>query len=84
MTKSDSRGYTVRLLREVEALDPTAVPTRFAKMCIERDIPVSDVAQKFGVTRASVYAWFTGTHQPRASIKQMMSDILEKLDGNTA
>jgi transposase len=35
------------------------------RFCIEKDIPVRDVAEHFGVSRVTIYKWFTGEWHPR-------------------
>lgn len=84
MTKSNSRGYSLRTVKQVEAADPTLPGVRLAKVCIARDIPVVDVAVKFGVSRVAVYSWFTGHSKPRQKQVELIEEILKKLAGSAA
>lgn len=84
MTKSNSRGYSLRTVKQVEAADPTLPGVRLAKVCIARDIPVVDVAAKFGVSRVAVYSWFTGHSKPRQKQVELIEEILKKLAGSAA
>lgn len=84
MTKSNSRGYSLRTVKQVEAADPTLPGVRLAKVCIARDIPVVDVAAKFGVSRVAVYSWFTGHSKPRQKQLELIEEILKKLAGSAA
>jgi transcriptional regulator with XRE-family HTH domain len=84
MTKSNSRGYSLRTVKQVEAADPTLPGVRLAKVCIARDIPVVDVAAKFGVSRVAVYSWFTGHSKPRQKQLELIEEILKKLTGSAA
>jgi transcriptional regulator with XRE-family HTH domain len=71
-------------VKQVEAADPTLPGVRLAKVCIARDIPVVDVAAKFGVSRVAVYSWFTGHSKPRQKQLELIEEILKKLTGSAA
>lgn len=79
-TNNRDRGYSTRLIADVEAADPKLIWVRFAKLCIAQELPVRDVAEKFGVTRATVYSWFTGRAKPRSPHISRMLRILDKQD----
>jgi hypothetical protein len=57
-------GYSIALLRKVKAADPKAIGVKLGRYCIDNDIPVSSVAEEFGVSRAAVYCWFAGDYAP--------------------
>lgn len=71
------RGYSTPFVRAVAEGKLSALVERFANHCIAREIPVSSVAELLGVTRATVYSWFTGRSEPRArhqeTIKRLMA-----------
>jgi len=76
-TMSDGRkGYSNALVQIVEQSDPESVVTKFAKYCIDRGIPVTEIAKAFGVTRATVYFWFKGECRPREKHIAGMLDVL--------
>jgi DNA-binding transcriptional regulator YiaG len=77
-TNKRDRGYSTRLIADVEAADPKLVWVRFAKLCIARELAVRDVAEQFGVTRATVYSWFTGRSTPRGVHINRMLRALDK------
>jgi len=60
-----ARGYTTLFLSAIEEAELDPVVRQFAKGCIKRGIPIAAVADWQGVTRASVYNWFTGKAKPR-------------------
>jgi DNA invertase Pin-like site-specific DNA recombinase len=62
----------------VAALDQSSTVVQFATYCIEREIPVDEVAKAFRVTRATVYNWFKGTYSPREKQVARMQSILSK------
>jgi DNA invertase Pin-like site-specific DNA recombinase len=77
--KSDARrGYSPVLIAMVEKADPESVVTRFAKHCIANNISVAEVAQRFRVTRASVYSWFKYESQPRERYIELMTVFLAR------
>lgn len=76
MTSDARRGYSSTLVRIVNAADPTSPVTKFAKHCIANDIPATQVAEYFGVTKATVYFWFKGEYAPRERHVARMLRIL--------
>lgn len=84
MTTSKSRGYSIRFVKQVEAADQSLPGVRLATACIDREIPVMDVAAKFGVSRVAVYSWFTGHSKPRQKQVELIEEILKKLAGSGA
>ena len=71
------RGYSTSFVRAVEEGCQSDLMAQFASACIARDLPVAQVAQRLGVSRPTVYAWFTGRSTPRArhqeAIKRLMA-----------
>ena len=72
------RGYSLRLVDAVKAGDPRHPGVRLGKYCIEKGIPVSTMARKFGVSRMTIYTWFTGAGVPRKSKIELIEKILSK------
>lgn len=72
-----ARGYTTLFLSAIEGAELDPVVKQFAAGCIARGIPIASVASRLGVTRASVYNWFTGKTAPRhaqmAQIKRVVA-----------
>ena len=62
---SNTRGYSTLFLRKIEEGDQKALVIQFANACIDRELPIAEIAQGLGVTRATVYNWFTGKSSPR-------------------
>lgn len=61
----DSRGYTWRLFHANKTADGRHPGVKLGRFCIERDISVRDIAEEFGVSRMTIYKWFTGEWLPR-------------------
>ena len=48
-----AKGYSTLTIREIQEANPTLLGVKLAKLCVDRDIPVVDVAEFFGVDRKS-------------------------------
>ena len=77
---SDARGYSYTLVKAVNAADPKLLGVRLGKVCIERNIPATKVATDVGVTKQTVYSWFTGTFKPRGVHVETLEKILAELE----
>jgi transcriptional regulator with XRE-family HTH domain len=60
-----SHGYTLRLRDLNRRADSRNVGVRLGKLCIKHGVPVTAVAQRMGVSRATVYNWFCGATAPQ-------------------
>ena len=74
-----AKGYSALTIREVQEANPTLLGVKLAKVCINRNIPVSDVAEFFGVSRVTVYAWFRGKAVVSGKHADKMQKMLVKL-----
>jgi transcriptional regulator with XRE-family HTH domain len=70
-----SYGYSNRLIELNKKADGNSLGVQLGRLCIERDVPVSDVAVHLGVTRQTVYNWFCGANAPRAKLLQIKEII---------
>ena len=79
-----SHGYTLRI-RDLNAkADQRKLGVRLGKLCIQHDVPVTVVAERMGVTRATVYNWFCGTSVPQASAVTLIESYIASLEGAAA
>lgn len=79
-----SHGYTLRI-RDLNAkADKRKLGVRLGKLCIQHDVPVTVVAERMGVTRATVYNWFCGTSVPQASAATLIESYIASLEGAAA
>ena len=67
---SRSRGYSTLFIRKVGEADQSDLVIQFANACIEREIPILEIAYRMSVTRATVYNWFTGKSSPALTNKK--------------
>lgn len=59
-----SHGYSMSLVFANKKADVQHPGVALGRFCIERDIPVSQIAGELGVSRATVYNWFSGYVRP--------------------
>ena len=69
------RGYANKFIQDVQGADQTKLGVQLGMACIKGEIPVSDVAEFFKVTRATVYNWFKG----KTKVPTEHTDKIEKL-----
>jgi hypothetical protein len=74
-----SKGYSALTIREIQDANPTLLGVKLAKICVDRNIPVSDVAEFFSVSRVTVYAWFRGKTVVSGKHSDKMQKLLAKL-----
>ena len=70
------RGYSWKLVQAVDKADPTLVGVMLAKYCINNSVAVKDVAEKFSVSRMTIYSWFTGTSKPHPRKAELIKKYL--------
>lgn len=73
------KGFTLRLFAAAEALPTTNPVRKLALASISTDTPVVVVAERMGVSRATVYNWFTGRTHPRAAMEIRISEVTEEI-----
>lgn len=69
------RGYDSLFIRKVEEADQKPAVLALAEVCIERSVPVTEVAVAFGVTRATIYNWMTGKTEPNPRYLALMPKV---------
>tara|TARA_R110000868_G_scaffold2721_6_gene19021 strand:+ start:284 stop:526 length:243 start_codon:yes stop_codon:yes gene_type:complete len=79
-----SQGYTLRI-RDLNAkADKRKLGVRLGRVCIQHDVPVAVVAQRMGVTRATVYNWFCGVSAPQTVTISLIESYIASLEGAAA
>jgi len=76
-----TRGYSTAFVRRVKAAkrDQLQDVQRLAQACLDSEVPITVVAEMFGVTRATVYNWLVAETEPRWSQYQAIPEVLAKL-----
>ena len=73
------KGYSSRFIKAIEAADTNKLGVQLAKVCIAKDIPVTDVADFFKVTRMTVYNWFKGVTKVPDAHTEKVEKLVAKL-----
>ena len=68
MKINSGRGHSVHFLRRVERAALTEPARTLAELLLRKEYPVMFVADKLGVTRATVYNWLAGSSAPRSRL----------------
>lgn len=74
----DNRGYTTRVVKANLAADSSSLGVMLGRFCIGKDLPVSDVAKIFGVSRMTIYKWFVGEWIPRSRHTKKIEETIGK------
>jgi DNA-binding XRE family transcriptional regulator len=75
------QGYTIRVAEAINSADGNLVGVQLGRLCIKHDISVSQVARDLGVTRQTVYSWFSGRSEPQVyyatSVRRMIEELTQ-------
>lgn len=74
-----AKGYSVLTIQEIEDANPNLLGVQLGRICVNRNIPVTDVAEFFGVSRVTVYAWFRGKTVVSGKHADKMQKLVAKL-----
>lgn len=74
-----AKGYSVLTIQEIKEANPNLLGVKLGKICVERNIPVKDVAEYFSVSRVTVYAWFRGKMVVSGKHVEKLQTLLRKL-----
>jgi DNA-binding transcriptional regulator YiaG len=67
-----SQGYSMSLVYANKKASIKHTGVALGRLCIEKNVSVSEVAAIFKVSRTAVYNWFSGASQPdRAHSEQI-------------
>jgi len=66
------------MVQKVRAADPMHIGVRLGKLCIEKNVPVSEVAEAMNVSRLTVYKWFIGQFYPKPEKMKELEELLVK------
>jgi predicted transcriptional regulator len=74
-----SYGYSTRLIESNKAANPKLLGVRLGRVCIKLRLPVAYVASTLGVSRQTIYNWFTGASKPQNSVVESVESLLASL-----
>lgn len=74
-----SRGYSSLTARYINEASSVLLGVKLGKICVAKDIPVTDVAEYLGVSRMTVYSWFLGKHDVNDKHYPKVQELVDKL-----
>lgn len=77
-----SYGYSQRVVDANKGASKTLLGVRLGRVCIAKDVPVTDVAETIGVSRETVYNWFSGIHEPHQSFHAVINSFISYVNNS--
>ena len=77
--RSNNKGYSRKYVSANRNADQSHIGVKLGRVCIDRDIPVLDVAEYLGVSRQAVYLWFLGKSKPHPDMRLKIQEITKRL-----
>ena len=74
-----SHGYSVRLVEAIKGADAKLIGVRLGRMCLRHDVSVVKVAEALGVSRQTIYHWFSGIREPNPSKHDKIKAFIDSL-----
>lgn len=74
-----SYGYSQRLVDANKKADSSSLGVALGRLCIELGVSVNEVAEKLGVSRATVYNWFWGASVPDRTRSARIAKLMPSL-----
>jgi hypothetical protein len=75
-------GYSIRVADTIRAADGGLIGVQLGRICLERDLPVVEVARTLGVSRQTVYGWFSGTVMPQPHYHRVIEMWIDESNEN--
>ena len=72
-------GYSTLTAREIREANQSLLGVKLGMICLNKDIPVTDVAEFFGTSRVTVYSWFRGKTVVSGKHADKMQKLIAKL-----
>jgi transcriptional regulator with XRE-family HTH domain len=69
-------GYSARLIELNKKADQSMIGVQLGRACIKANVSVFDVAEKLGVSRQTVYNWFSGVSDPQPAYVSLVEGLL--------
>ena len=72
-------GYSLNLMLANKAADSKHIGVALGRICIKAGVSVSSVAEKFSVSRQTVYNWFEGQASPNNRVAEPIKEYITTL-----
>jgi transcriptional regulator with XRE-family HTH domain len=74
-----TRGYSQYTVDLNKSADKRQVGVALGRLCIAKRVPVAQIAERFGVSRQTVYNWFAGVHEPSQELLRPILTYIKTL-----
>lgn len=74
-----SYGYSQYTVSANKSANKRLIGVTLGRLCIANNVPVAAVANKFGVSRQTVYNWFGGKHEPKPDLLRAVNAYIASL-----
>jgi hypothetical protein len=74
------KKYSAEFLVELNSYDEEKMGVKLAKACVNADLPITEIAKVFGVSRMTIHSWFRGSpirENNQIRIKQFLKALDE-------
>ena len=72
-------GYSQRLAELNRSAELESIGVALGRECISLGLPVRAVADDLGVSRMTIYNWFTGASKPSKRMHGIVTDYLHRI-----
>lgn len=72
-------GYTLLLADTIKRAPRNKLGVRLGRACLTANVSVVEVSNYFGVSRPTIYSWFTGRSNPRDRQEKAIEQYIKKL-----
>jgi DNA-binding phage protein len=72
-------GYTLAIVQANKLASRSNLGVKLGRACIAANVPISQVAKDFNVTRTTVYNWFSGMTRPSMRVESAIEQYIKEL-----
>lgn len=72
-------GYSQNLVQANKKASAGSLGVALGRICIRRGISVIQLAERFGVSRMTIYNWFKGANTPHADVADQIQRYIKSL-----
>lgn len=74
-----SYGYSQRVVEANKRAPRNLLGVALGRLCIDRNVPVAEVAETIGVSRETVYNWFCGIYEPHPDLQETVNETIDRI-----
>ena len=73
-----SRGYNPATVKTNRAANGHRIGVKLGRFCIKNGIPVEVAAHSLGVTKWTIYRWFSGASEPHRTHGRLIKKFIDE------